>query len=78
MAEVLGIDQATLSQQLKNLRYMNIVKTRRDGHCVIYSLKDQSIKEVFKSGCDHAIKRETKVNVPEVSLYEAILSMDKT
>ena len=43
MAEKLGITKANISQHLGLLRQKNIVKTRRDGVAILYSLANPKI-----------------------------------
>ena len=50
MAELLSIDQGSLSQQLRTMRYMGVVESERKGHHVIYTLKDENIREIFQCG----------------------------
>lgn len=54
IADKLETSQSAISHQLKLLRDMNVVDTRKDGKQVIYSLKDSHIKEMFLIGYSHA------------------------
>ena len=49
LAERTGIVQPTLSQQLTVLREQGIVKTRRDGRRIHYSIADAKALEVLKT-----------------------------
>ncbi len=43
LEEITGIQQPTLSQQLGVLRTDNLVKTRRDGKWIYYSVEDPKV-----------------------------------
>ncbi|PAT01390.1 hypothetical protein CI105_06655 [Candidatus Izimaplasma bacterium ZiA1] len=56
IAETLDASQSAISHQLKMLRDLNVVKTRKDGKQIFYSLKDKHIKELYLVGFEHANK----------------------
>lgn len=47
LSRALGLNQTTVSHQLKNLRNSNVVKVRRQGKVAFYSLSDQVVVEVM-------------------------------
>ena len=47
IAKILGAEQSVVSHQLRILRNMNLVKYRRDGRIIFYSLDDEHIKNLF-------------------------------
>jgi len=47
MAERIGITKANVSQHLSLMRQQNIVKTRRDGIAILYSLANPKILVVY-------------------------------
>ncbi len=49
LEERLHIQQATLSQQLARLRNERLVRTRRDGRMIHYSIADPNVNEVVKT-----------------------------
>lgn len=53
IAEVLGMEQSTISHQLRILRRENLVKVRKDGKQSYYSLADEHIKLIFEMGLEH-------------------------
>lgn len=53
LAAVLGLSQSAVSHQLRLLRGMRLVKPRRDGRVVFYSLDDQHIIAIFKQTLQH-------------------------
>jgi ArsR family transcriptional regulator, lead/cadmium/zinc/bismuth-responsive transcriptional repressor len=53
LSEILNVSQSAVSHQLKTLRQANLVSFRREGKVVIYSLKDNHVKEIIKTGMEH-------------------------
>ncbi len=53
IAAVLCISQSAVSHQLRSLKNARLVKSRRDGKIVYYSLDDDHVKTVFEQGFDH-------------------------
>lgn len=53
LAALLGITKSAISHQLKALRLSNLVKSRRDGQVVYYSLADDHVKYILDIGFDH-------------------------
>lgn len=53
LAEVLNINQTTLSHQLSKLKAQALVKTRRDGTSIYYSLDDDHVKAILDVGLNH-------------------------
>jgi Predicted transcriptional regulators len=50
IAEILNLNQTTVSHQLKILKSMGVVNMRRDGKTIYYSLGNYIIPEIMKSG----------------------------
>ena len=53
LAVLLNMTKSAISHQLRYLRQANLVKNRRDGKNVFYSLADDHIKEIFEKGLVH-------------------------
>lgn len=53
LAALLGITKSAVSHQLKALRLANLVKSRREGQVVYYSLADDHVKYILDIGFDH-------------------------
>lgn len=53
IAYLLGMKQSAISHQLKILRQAKLVKPRREGKVVYYSLDDDHIKGIFNMGLMH-------------------------
>ena len=50
---LLKMKQPAVSHQLKNLKQSRIVKARRDGKVVYYSLSDEHIRKLLNLGMEH-------------------------
>lgn len=53
LAEVLGMTQSAISHQLRMLKQMKLVKNRREGKTVFYSLADSHIQTIMNQGMEH-------------------------
>lgn len=53
LAELLGMTQSAISHQLRVLKQMKLVKNRRDGKTVYYSLADGHIQNIISQGMEH-------------------------
>lgn len=53
IAGVLGMTQSAISHQLRALKNARLVKGRRDGKTVFYSLADDHVKTIIHQGLDH-------------------------
>lgn len=50
---LLNMTQSAISHQLRVLKQARLVKNRRDGKVVFYSLQDDHIKRIFDQGLVH-------------------------
>ncbi|WP_252247528.1 metalloregulator ArsR/SmtB family transcription factor [Clostridium sp. ZBS4] len=53
MAALLGMTQSAISHQLRTLKSARLVKFRREGKVIYYSLDDEHIKHIFDEGFKH-------------------------
>ena len=53
IANVLNMSKSSISHQLGTLRRSGIVKCRKVGKEVFYTLDDEHVKEVFEVGMEH-------------------------
>ena len=56
LAEVVGMTQSAVSHQLRILKQMKLVKNRREGKTVFYSLADGHIQSILNQGIEHIIE----------------------
>lgn len=53
LAALLGVTKSAVSHQLKSLRLARLVKCRREGQIVYYSLADDHVKKIMDMGFEH-------------------------
>ncbi len=53
MAALLNMTQSAISHQLRVLKQARLVKFRKDGKVVYYSLDDHHIQQIFNQGLNH-------------------------
>lgn len=53
IAEKVELSQSAISHQLRILKQMRLVKFRRDGKSVLYSLADSHIETILAQGMEH-------------------------
>lgn len=53
LAEELNMTQSAVSHQLKVLKQAKLVKARRDGKSMIYSLADEHVRTIIAMGLEH-------------------------
>ncbi len=53
LSAVLGMTQSAVSHQLRILRALRLVKNRKEGRIVYYSLDDEHIRDLFSRGLEH-------------------------
>ena len=56
IAEELGMEQSTISHQLRILRANKLVRGRREGKQIWYSLDDDHVKKIIEMGLDHVLE----------------------
>lgn len=53
LAETLNMTQSAISHQLKILKQAKLVKSRREGKSVFYSLADGHVRTIIAQGIEH-------------------------
>jgi ArsR family transcriptional regulator, lead/cadmium/zinc/bismuth-responsive transcriptional repressor len=53
LAAMLGLTESAVSHQLRFLRSLRLVRSRRDGRHIYYTLADQHIVRLFEQGLEH-------------------------
>lgn len=53
LAVLLNMTKSAISHQLKSLRLSNLVKFRKEGKVVYYSLADDHVKDILDKGFEH-------------------------
>ncbi|MBC8571046.1 ArsR/SmtB family transcription factor [Zongyangia hominis] len=57
ITDALGVSQSAVSHQLRILRSHRLVKYRREGRLVYYTLDDEHISSIIRAGLDHVLER---------------------
>jgi ArsR family transcriptional regulator, lead/cadmium/zinc/bismuth-responsive transcriptional repressor len=60
IASLLGTTRSAISHQLRLLRTLRVVRFRRAGKIVYYTLDDSHIGNLFREGLNHIRSMETK------------------
>ena len=53
IAQILGLSQSAVSHQLRILKDSKLVKFRRNGKIIFYSLDDDHVRNMISMGLDH-------------------------
>jgi ArsR family transcriptional regulator len=56
IATLLGMTQSAISHQLRSLKNARLVKARREGKTVFYSLADEHVMTIIAQGMDHVLE----------------------
>ena len=55
IAEKTGVSQSAVSHQLQTLKKMHLIKARRDGKNMRYSLADDHVRTILQMGLEHVM-----------------------
>jgi DNA-binding transcriptional ArsR family regulator len=58
LARLIGLSESAVSHQLRLLRGTRLVRARRDGRHMFYTLDDQHIVGLFEQGLEHVEERD--------------------
>ena len=58
IAALLGMTQSAISHQLRVLKQARLVKYRKEGKIVYYSLEDEHVKRIFDQGLIHISEKK--------------------
>ncbi len=53
IASIINVSQSAVSHQLRILKASKLVKYKKNGNCIYYSLADEHVEKIFKLGCEH-------------------------
>ena len=56
LADLLSMTQSAISHQLRILKQSKLVKARRDGKTVFYSLADDHVRRIIATGLEHLLE----------------------
>ena len=57
IAAGVGLSESAVSHQLRGLRQMRLVRARKSGRQVFYSLDDQHVARLYQLGLEHSLDR---------------------
>lgn len=57
IAALLNMTQSAISHQLRILKHARLVKNRRQGKVVYYSIDDEHVEDIFKQGMNHIVEK---------------------
>ncbi len=57
ITQQLDMTQSAISHQLSTLRQSHLVKTRREGRTIYYSLDDEHVAMILSMGVDHVLEK---------------------
>ena len=55
LAEIVGMSESAVSHHLRGLRQLRLVRARKEGRQVFYTLDDEHIADLFQRGLDHVL-----------------------
>lgn len=56
IAEAVALSQSAISHQLRILKQMHLIKYRRDGKNILYSLADDHVRTILQMGLEHVLE----------------------
>jgi ArsR family transcriptional regulator, lead/cadmium/zinc/bismuth-responsive transcriptional repressor len=59
LAAYLNLTESAISHQLRRLRELNLIKNRREGQILFYSLDDNHVADLLKTGLEHVTESRT-------------------
>ena len=55
--KLIGMTQSAVSHQLRVLKQARLIKFRKEGKIVYYSLDDEHVKQIFDQGLEHILEK---------------------
>ncbi len=56
IAQEVELSQSAISHQLRILKQMHLIKSRRDGKNILYSLADDHVRLILETGLEHVME----------------------
>ena len=60
LVDALAITQPAVSQQLRVLKLNGLIKNRREGKSILYSLDDDHVEKILIIGMEHTLEKNGK------------------
>ncbi len=58
LADLMGVTKSAISHQLKSLKLLNLVKYRRDGQNLYYTIADEHVEKILSTGLEHLFEEQ--------------------
>ena len=55
ICEIIGLSQSATSHQLRILKDCKILKSRKEGNVIYYSIKDEHVKTIIEMSIEHLV-----------------------
>ena len=55
IAQSIGMSQSAVSHQLRLLKQIHLIKFRREGKNILYSLADEHVRTILQMGLEHVM-----------------------
>lgn len=55
IAQAVALSQSAISHQLRLLKQMHLIKYRREGKNLLYSLDDEHVRAILETGLEHVM-----------------------
>jgi ArsR family transcriptional regulator, lead/cadmium/zinc/bismuth-responsive transcriptional repressor len=72
LSALLGMTQSAISHQLKVLRVARVVKMRKEGKVVYYSMDDEHIRRIYDQGLSHISHPDLRIMTKEMTSNEPV------
>ena len=56
IADAVALSQSAVSHQLRILKQMHLIKYRREGKNILYSLADDHVRTILETGLEHVLE----------------------
>ena len=56
IADAVELSQSAISHQLRILKQMHLIKFRREGKNILYSLADEHVRTILQMGLEHVLE----------------------
>lgn len=63
ISAILNMTKSAVSHQLKNLKELNLVKSKKVGKEVWYTLSDEHVSEVFEISLEHILEKDYEKDI---------------
>ncbi len=60
ISALIGMTKSSVSHQLRILKQADLVKYRKEGRVIFYSLADEHVRKIFNEGMAHVLDEQEK------------------